>query len=373
MYVYVTKSCNLRCRYCFVEKTSQHMTSATARKTVDFFLRRTTSGQAAHLGMTFFGGEPFLAVDRIADMVAYARERCTPPERMAFYATTNATLATPAVERVVRDAHMGLLVSLDGGPDAALSRPYVSGRSSYDAVVRNLPRLVAWAESVMVRMTFHPQSLALVDNVRHALELGAPSVALCPVVEADWAGYEDRLEAEYEALADWFLAEARRGRYLPLPVTHTLLRQWHAHMHGVVRPARPCGIGTHLLGVDTDGNVMPCHRFLYRPQDWLGTVDMPVRPDARVPYVALSSDTILGCDGCSARAVCGGGCRLVALSGGLGLTGSHPGHCLTMRAHARMVRRLYHTLMAEQPEAFTDYLLGTAQAAHPALTEWLIR
>jgi uncharacterized protein len=344
------------------------MTSDTARRTVDFLLRRSTSGRAARLGITFFGGEPFLAVERIAEIVGYTRERDTHRGRVSFYATTNGTVATPAVERVVRDAHMGLLVSLDGGPDANLSRPYVSGRSSYDAVVRHLPRLVSWAESVTVRMTFHPQALALVDNVRHALDLGAPSVALCPVVEADWTGCEARLEAEYEALADWFITAARRGHYLPLPVTRTLLAQWHAHMHGVDRPARPCHVGTHVLGIDTAGHVMPCHRFLYRPQDWLGTVAEPLAVEARAPYVALTSDTILGCDGCSARAVCGGGCRLVALTAGLGLTGSHPGHCLTMRAHARAVRHIYHTLMAEQPDVFTAYLLGNT-SMHPALTE----
>jgi len=348
------------------------MASETGRKTVDFFLQRATSGRAPRLGMTFFGGEPFIAVERIAEMVAYARERCMPPERMAFYATTNATIATPAVERVVRDAHMGLLVSLDGGPDAALSRPYVSGRSSYDAVVRNLPRFVAWAHSVTVRMTFHPQALDLVANVRHVLNLGAPAVALCPVVEADWTGSEARLEAEYDALADWFIAEALRGRYLPLLVTRTLLAQWHAHTLGVDRPPRPCSVGTHLLAADTSGLLLPCHRYLHRPQDALGTVDAPVPPEARAPYVALTSDTILGCDGCSARAVCGGGCRLVALTAGLGLHGIHPGHCLTMRAHARVVRRIYNTLMAEQPEAFNAYLSGNAPV-HPALTEWLIR
>jgi radical SAM protein with 4Fe4S-binding SPASM domain len=112
-------------------------------------------------------------------------------------------------------------------------------------------------------------------------------------------------------------------------------------------------VGTSLIAIDPDGRVMPCHRYLYRPQDWFGTVDRLSFPSEREKYVRISTRELLGCDGCSAEPVCGGGCRLVVVSERLDLhSGVHPGHCLNTRAHARMAYRLYDTLMQEQPESF---------------------
>jgi len=361
--LYLTEDCNLRCTYCFVDKKPRRMTSEVARKAVEFFLHRNISGAEWQIGITFFGGEPFIELDRMEEVVAIAREpRQDTYKKIRFSATTNATIATPRVERIIKDSNMSLLISMDGGHGASSYRPFVSGKSSYEHVAKNLPKLVSWSGDAYVRMTFHPGALDLVGNVRHALELGAPAVALCPVVEARWAGHEEALEEAYQALAEWYIEEARRGRILPLEITHIMLRQYHAYRHGAPRTPRPCGVGTYLLGVDPEGHVMPCHRFLYRPQDWLGTVDSPKLSEKRQKYVHLSSRDILGCDVCVAEPVCGGGCRAVVVNAGIDLTQAHPSFCLVTRAHARAAIRIYDTLSKEENTAFLHSL--HSESAH---------
>lgn len=346
--LYLAEQCNLRCTYCFVDKKARYMTSDTARKAVDFFLSRNISGAEDDIWITFFGGEPFTELDLVEEVVAYSeRYRPNVYKKITFSTTTNGTVASPRVERIIRDSQMHLLISMDGRRGASRYRPFVSGRSSYPLVARNLRKLAQWSPDAVVRMTFHPGALDLVGNVQEALELGAPSVALCPVNEADWTGHEEQLDASYQALAEWCIAEARQHHIVPLEVTHHLLRLYHLHQQGAPRPQRPCGVGTNVLSVDPEGNVMPCHRFLYRPQDWLGTVSEPVLSEARQQYVHFSSHDMLGCDTCIAAPVCGGGCRVVAMNAGLGLHGAHPGYCLTARAHTRAAIRIYHTLMNE--------------------------
>lgn len=366
--LYLTDGCNLDCRYCFVRKESRRMSSETARKTVEWFLNRNVSGTEFRVRIVFFGGEPFLALDRMEEVVLLGRQRrpgCT--RKVSFSATTNGTIASPRVERILRDAEMDLFISLDGGAEATAHRPFVSGRSSYSVVARNLPKLVRWAHQASVRMTFHPGSLDLVGSVRRALELGAPQVALCPVVEADWKAWVEPLEAAYEALADEFLGTFRRGTPLPLIHTWQLLGRLHRdRTAGDGKPTRPCTCAHSLLGVDPDGNVMPCHRFLYRPGDWLGTVDRPELSPAREPYVAVAARDVPGCDRCPADRVCGGGCRYLALAGTGDLHGKHPGHCLTLRAHFRAVERIYTTLMEESPGALLRAL------ARPAALQELV-
>lgn len=353
--LYLTEDCNLRCTYCFVKKTPRTMSLATARKAVDFYLHREVSGNLRRLDLTFFGGEPFMATDVMEEVIRHAAQvGGQTGKTVKFSATTNATIANSKVEHLVRSTGMGLLVSIDGGEASMAARPYLGGGSPWKAVTRNLARLLEWSPSVMARMTYHPEALDLCANVRQVLELGVPSVALCPVVESSWKGCEERLEQAYQELGDWFLSQARRGCDLPLIVTWDLLRRLHHVRNGGSRPARACPVGTSLVAIDPDGQVMPCHRYLYRPQDWFGSVDQPPGfPAQREKYVRISSRDLLGCDDCSAQAVCGGGCRLVVVSERLDLhSGIHPGHCLNTRAHARMVCRVYDTLMEERPESF---------------------
>jgi uncharacterized protein len=357
--LFLTEDCNLRCLYCFVRKTPRTMSVETARKAVDFYFSRAVSGGETHLAMTFFGGEPFLATEVMTEVVTMARRwRPNVDKRALFGATTNGTIATPAVERIIKDSGMVLLISLDGAADANQQRPFVSGRPSYAAVARNIPKLLSWARSAAVRTTFHPQALDLVANVRHVLELGAPSVVLAPVVEADWQGHEAALEDAWEAMADWYIQEARQGRILPLETTHDLLRQYHYTQRGGSRPERPCALAATILGIGPSGEILPCHRYLHHPHDWLGTLDAPDFTEARrAPFLKLASRDMLGCSTCLAEPVCGGGCRVVAIEAGLDIAnGTHPGHCLTMRAHARAAYRIYHALIAEDCRDFLAFL-----------------
>jgi uncharacterized protein len=356
--LFLTEDCNLRCTYCYVNKKPRRMSSETARKAVEFFLDSQVSGKRFQLTLNFFGGEPFLELDRMEEVIGLARRRRPNVyKKFGFSATTNGTIAHDRVEKIIRDSRMNLLISLDGGPQAQTSRPFVSGNESWSAVRRNLPRLLQWSSDVMVRMTFHPGALDLVGNVRQVLELGVPAVALAGVSEADWSGKEEAVEQAYQELADWFLSETRQGRTPPLVVTQKLLRL----RHGGKRPERACNVGTGILAIDPDGNVMPCHRFLYRPQDWLGSADSPQLSPQRAKYAHLSSAKMPECQGCVAEPVCGGGCRVLALNAGRGLHQTHPGYCLLTRAHARAVYRIYDTLKAENSPALNLILRGAPQ------------
>jgi uncharacterized protein len=361
--LYLTEECNLRCTYCFVKKEPRFMTREIALRTLDYVMQRNISGGVYELFVTFFGGEPFLAVDRMQEVVDYAGQyRPNLDKVFRFAATTNGTLANARVEKVIKDGALDLLVSLDGGVQANRLRPMVSGRESYSLVAKNLPRLAAWAVRCTVRMTYTPDNLDLVARVRQALSLAPVGVALCPVLELDWRGHEPSLEAAHQELGDWFLQEFAQGRRPPLEVTWELLRAYTARLGCQGRPERACPVGDSLLGVDSQGHVLPCHRFLHQARDRLGTVSDENLPLERWRYVHLHRAEIPDCPSCEARTVCGGGCRAVALQSGYGLQGVHPNHCLFMRMHIRQVERIHKHLHSH--ERFWSYLhQGTASSS----------
>jgi uncharacterized protein len=353
--LYLTEDCNLRCSYCFVKKEPRTMTREVALRTLDYVLQRNISGGLFDLNVTFFGGEPFLgqALNRMQEVVDYAQQsRPNVYKTFRFAATTNGTLANARVEKVIKDGAMHLLISLDGGAGYNARRPMLSGRESYSLVAKNLPRLSAWSPRCSVRMTFTPDPIDLVQRVREVLSIGPfSSLALCPVVEADWSGREEALEVAYEQLGDWFLQEVAQGRRPPLTITWLLLQKYIQRLGCQSPPQRPCPVGDSLLAVDTQGQVLPCHRFLHQRQ--LGTVYDEHLPPARWQYVHLKTLEIEECPRCEARTVCGGGCRAVAQQAGYGMEGVHPNHCRLLRPHMRQVQRIYQAL--HQQERFWDY------------------
>jgi len=357
--LYLTDDCNLRCSYCFVPEGTRRMSADIARKAVDFFLTRHVSGTCQRLEITFFGGEPFLEPERMREVMEYARAaRPNVHKWVTFSATTNGTFATPEVERLVKEFRMNLLVSLDGSEAASVCRRFASGAPSWPVVAGNLPKLARWSREALVRMTFHPGALKLRENVQVALDLGAHGVALCPVAEAPWQDHLGDLGDAFDELGSRFIDEARAGRLYPLEITCLLLRELHeARMRGG-RPRRPCAVGSLLLAVDPEGNVMPCHRFIGRPGEWLGSVGEARLSADRMEYVTLSPEDFQVCRDCEAAPVCGGGCRVVALNAGKGLRGAHPGHCAVTRAHARAVRRIYQTLEPERNPVLAGILGG---------------
>ncbi|ODT75567.1 hypothetical protein ABS71_04305 [bacterium SCN 62-11] len=365
--LYLTEECNLRCTYCFVKKEPKYMSRETALRTLDWVLQRNVSGGEYKVLVNFFGGEPFLAVDLMQEVVDYGRlERPNLYKTFKFSATTNGTLANERVERVVREGQLALMVSMDGGAQANRLRPMVSGRESYSLVRKNLPRLAEWARLCTARVTFTPDNLELLKNVRDVLNVAPVGVALCPVVEADWAGHEQALEDAYAELGEWFAAEVRAGRRPPLEVTWELLRDYQQRLICKRRPQKACPLGESLMAVDSQGNVLPCHRFLHRPQQRLGTVEASELPDERWLYAHLKRAEIPDCETCVARTVCGGGCRAVALDGGYGLNEVHPYHCLLMQAHMRLVARLYAELRHD-----LNFWSGLAQVPTDTLNQEL--
>jgi sulfatase maturation enzyme AslB (radical SAM superfamily) len=66
----VTYACNLRCTYCFVEKEPRRMPAEVARKAVEWFLAHPVSGSEYRPVVSFFGGEPFLEVERMVSVLA---------------------------------------------------------------------------------------------------------------------------------------------------------------------------------------------------------------------------------------------------------------------------------------------------------------
>lgn len=345
--VYLTDACNLRCGYCFVRKGSRRMSPQTAERLVEFLFRRDLAPSEETVQVNFFGGEPFLELERMEQIVRGAtRYRPNAGRNFTFSATTNGTLCGPAELSLVRESRMKLMVSLDGGPElTAQDRPFPDGTSPHEIVIRNLGLFLEASPEVTIRATFTPRSHDLVARVKTLLGTGARSLVLSPVLEPTWEGQAEALGTAYQALAEWYLENAGPERVPPLAITNGILHLWHSYQMGGARPVRSCPAGHSLLGIDPDGHVMPCHNFLEQSPEHFGTLEDPgLFSERRRPFVEFDSSRLAGCSSCEAAPTCCGGCRAMALRKKVGMEGTYGSHCLTMRAHHRAAVYLYDSL-----------------------------
>jgi MoaA/NifB/PqqE/SkfB family radical SAM enzyme len=168
----VTRTCNLECTYCPVDKGQVHLTPARAREAVRALANR--GGGLVRLT----GGEPTLnwkTVTAALDEVEAARERGTP---MSAEVCTNGTkLGRGRVERLDRP-WVRVVLSLDG-PRAAQEASGRVGIGNLDRL-RSLPGL-------MVTQTIAPGQAGLVlDNFLHLWQRGIRRFNFLPVYYVRW-------------------------------------------------------------------------------------------------------------------------------------------------------------------------------------------
>ncbi len=148
----VSENCNLRCRYCFFSdqypltrpRTLKTMSFETACRAVDHFfslasfLIRRTPGKK--LAITFYGGEPLLALKLLHQIVPYIKEHA--PCEIVFNISTNATLLDREAAEFLIQNGFNIAYSLDG-PEVEhdRNRVFSNETGSFREVWHNLQEL----------------------------------------------------------------------------------------------------------------------------------------------------------------------------------------------------------------------------------------
>lgn len=135
-----TIACNLRCPYCFEKSKPKGIISKeTCDKVVEFIKRNQTT---ASLDLTWFGGEPLLAIDRIAYFLEKLRENNITLSSHSI--VTNATLLKgKALEVFEKYPLNSIQITLDGIKEHHDKlRVYSSGKGSYDEIIANLDEFI---------------------------------------------------------------------------------------------------------------------------------------------------------------------------------------------------------------------------------------
>lgn len=329
-----TRDCNMRCRYCTYSgrqptrrtHSNQSMPSETALAAVDWLAAR--SSDCDHVSVSFFGGEPLLALPLLERTVEHARQALA-GKPIVFSVTTNGTLLTPEVAEFLVANDFTTLVSVDG-PRETHDRWRVfadSGRGTFDAVMRRIEDLRrAHPEYVRDRVRLSMVATPGADYARLARWLAANdlgALAIGPVADDTDAfdrAYRKRpvrgieaLRAEFaEAAADGTFDERRRRPDFSL---HTVLVG--EILFPLVRrpvPTSPadrairrgmCIPSTERLFVDCDGDLYPCEKTDGRRHLRIGRIETGVDVDRVVAVLSEFHEFLAAeCSRCWAWRLC---------------------------------------------------------------------
>ena len=287
------------------------MDKKTAIQAVDYFKREL--GRIEYI--MFFGGEPFLNPDVIAETCKYAAGSVP-----ILHAITNGTVVSDKILNIIKTYDMKITVSLDGEKRIHdRLRPFKTGsKSSFDVISGNLALLKAAAKKLEFEATYtrkHADMGFTPAEVKKYLSgFGFDGGTLTEVGTSD---PELKVDSMSDSPGTVKLLE-NNGTLNPnvervlLPL---LLKQ----------PSRClCPIGSDIFAVDVRGDIYPCHMFIGQGQFKLGNVKNDCTLKASRKYLEtmakmsglISKQNNARCRDCWASPLCKGCPGSIYLSSG---------------------------------------------------------
>lgn len=286
--VHLTQRCNLACSYCHsaaipLDAKGRDLTPEVASKIAGFIL----SSPSRRININFQGGEPTLMPQLIELIMSEVQSACCDSNRIIRASiTTNGTLLSPEVIRVLEKYQISTTVSIDGPQKIHDQiRVFRDGSGSHEAAVSGREYLrnatsVPVSGSIMVLTDHNIKHLrSIIDEY---VESGQRSIHLKPVTKlgfgkTNWDDLKIEFEEFWSAYIDaieYMLLLLKQGAIISeLHVQLALQKVIDRRNPTYVDFRNPCGLVYGVLNYDIDGKIYACHEGKRRKEFLLGSVD----------------------------------------------------------------------------------------------------
>ena len=236
------------------------------------------------------------------------------PEGLAlsFGGTTNGTLLTTEKFDFLDKHRIFFLLSLDGTAETHdKHRKRCDGTGSQAVIVENLKAVLRKWPFYRVRMSPYPERIDhFYEDCEYLIKLGVDYLYYSPVYEHDWKReHWDTWKDQCFKVVDLLGSLQRQGR--TVRVEH-----FSSYINGSDGQQWPCGAGRQYVGIDTDGSIWPCHRFVKFEDErpWqekemcFGHIDHGItKPEVRDRFINFEAKSCAGKE-CLKNSPCHGGC-----------------------------------------------------------------
>lgn len=284
----VTDKCNLACTYCYqINKGTRRMTMDDAKLFIDKLLAGEDGFKeyinpdiSPAIVVEFIGGEPFLEIDLIDEIVDYFRLRVIQlrhpwMEKFCVSICSNGVLYTdPRVQKFLQKNkdNISFSVTLDGNKELHdKCRVFPDGGGSYDIAEAATQDWMSRGYYMGSKITISQENLPYIyDALMHIVGLGYDEIHANCVYEAFWTEKDaGKLYELMKKFSDFMLSDKKYRdldcslytRNLGTPKKADDLQNW-------------CGGTGSMLSMDPDGWLYPCIRYM---ESSLGADQKPMR------------------------------------------------------------------------------------------------
>lgn len=190
--LFVTRRCQLRCRYCPILKGDALMPLATALKGVDLLMGH----QSPRLRLDFGGGEPLMNFEVVREAADYAARRAKARgKQLGFYMVTNAILLDDVVLEWAQRRGVLLEFSMDGAPEDhnRFKSAYDRGLDPYKATRAGVARALRAGSPHFVILVASPANVGrLAENFEHLYDIGVRRFDLSYAIGGVWTPEQEK-------------------------------------------------------------------------------------------------------------------------------------------------------------------------------------
>lgn len=311
-WIHLTNACNLRCSYCYLDKTSEHMEDETVRRSIDAVFRSARKHGMRSVKLKYAGGEASLHMRNVLAVHDYAVQVARDSNiSLKAVILSNGVALSQRVIDALKERQIRVMISLDGLEAFHDSqRVFANGRGSFRYVLRTIERLIASDFPPHISITVSQYNLAgLPDLMQYILEHDLSfSVSYyrenaCSAHLADLQFAEQQMITAMKALFKTIEQRLPRRSLLSNLLDRTDLSTAHSHT---------CGVGQNYLVIDQHGGIAKCQVDIKRTITTIAADDplQIIRQD-RSGVQGLAVAQKQGCQTCEWRNWCTGGCPLL--------------------------------------------------------------
>jgi uncharacterized protein len=312
-WLHITNACNLRCHYCYVSKSSEHMEQETSRRSVDAVIRSAVRHGYQRVHLKYAGGEAALQMPQVIATHDYAQQQAQAYHlRLSAGLLSNGTIMTQQMIEQLKERHIHVMLSLDGiGAAHDGQRPFVNGaKGSFAMVDRTISRLLANALRPSINVTVSQRNIADLPTLLSYILERDLSFTLSYYRENDCSSSLTDLQFSEAQMIDGMRAVfAHLEQHLPKRrivdslIDKGSMRAPHHHT---------CGMGRNYLVINQRGEIAKCQADITQTVTTIQADDplQEIRSERR-GVQAIDVDHKEGCSTCTWRYWCGGGCPLV--------------------------------------------------------------
>lgn len=315
-----TFRCNLRCDYCFQDRTNEDTMSEDTKKLLILSLKKNldVSSHLKVLSITWYGGEPLLMVDDILDIGLQLKMYCD-AKKLKYESNiiTNATLLDEnAVNKLVEAGVTNCQITLDG-PKRIHDKRRPSPGPNESSFVKTVDGIIAAMKKmeVRIRINVDPTNIAHVEELLDELET-------CNLLEHLRSGkigvYLGRVFDFSEGGCCKFNSRLYSMEQFATIEVDILKKFFERGINSIEFPFAKLffcnALSVDSFVVDPLGNMYKCYVNAGDKTQSFGKLGVPIKFTAEEQQYWMNYDpfNVKECSKCKYFPLCGGGCPLLS-------------------------------------------------------------